>query len=152
MWFRGQIFYYLLFWFVGWFSGLFGGETTTKAPSVTTTTLSPLLPIGLNGLQSPAQWLTMLAHHIATTKPPPIKKETPKRAKYDDYQVWRVAPSTQAHVDYLREYKASSDGEKIHWLKGPAMRYLMFGYKLHFSWIGNSFEIFLFSAEVQRIS
>lgn len=86
---------------------------------MTTTTHSPL-----SALQSPDQWLSMLASHMATTtaKPPRMKVETPIRVKYDDYQVWRVMPSTQAHVDFLREYKTSSDGEKIHWLKGPAMR------------------------------
>lgn len=106
-----------------WFSGLFGGETTTKAPSTTTTTTthSPLIA---SALQSPHQWLTMLASHMATTtaKPSHMKTETPKRVKYDNYQVWRVTPSTQAHVDFLREYKSSSDGERIRWLKGPAMR------------------------------
>lgn len=106
--------------FADWFSGLFGTEKTTKAPPVTTTTMhSPL-----NALQSPDQWLSILASHMATTttKPTRMKIETPKRVKYDDYQVWRVMPSTQAHVDFLREYKTGSDGEKIHWLKGPAMR------------------------------
>lgn len=114
--------------FADWFTGLFGGETTTKAPPIITTTRSPLLA---NALQSPHQWLNLLASHMATTtvKPPRMKTETPKRVKYDDYQVWRVTPSTQAHVDFLREYKMSSDGERIHWLKGPSMRWHCF--KLH---------------------
>lgn len=66
----------------------------------------------------------MLAQHMATTtaKPPRKQKEIPKRIKYEDYQVWRISPSTQAHVDFLRDFKASSDGEKVQWLKGPALR------------------------------
>lgn len=72
---------------------------------------------------NPQQWLAMIASHMAaTTKSPNVQEEIPKRVKYDDYQVWRVIPSTQAHLEYLREYKASADGKKIHWLKGPAMR------------------------------
>lgn len=53
------------------------------------------------------------------------KTQGPRRVKYDDYQVWRVMPSTQAHLEYLIEYKESDDSEKVHWLKGPAMRYLI---------------------------
>lgn len=118
-------------------------KTTTTS---TTTTQSPL--------QSPHQWLTMLANHMATTtaKPPRTKIETPKRAKYDDYQVWRVIPSTQAHVDFLREYKMSSDGEKIHWLKGPAMRWIQ-NISFYLKWIAYSnYVVSMISySEVQRM-
>lgn len=45
-----------------------------------------------------------------------------KRVKYDDYQVWRIMPSTHAHLEFLREYKQSDENEHMLWLKGPSMR------------------------------
>lgn len=89
------------------------------------------MPIQLNVLtpetvDKKQQWLTMIANQIQAMKPTlsPNLNQTyvPKRAKYDNYQIWRVLPSTQAHLDYLVEYKESDDEEKVHWLKGPAMR------------------------------
>lgn len=66
----------------------------------------------------------MLTTKIKEIRKPPSVNRTSvlKRVKYEDYQIWRLLPSTQAHVDYLRELKESNEYEKLLWLKGPAMR------------------------------
>lgn len=46
----------------------------------------------------------------------------PKRVTYDDYQIWRIAPSTPAHLEFLQEYKSFDYSERIVWLKGPSMK------------------------------
>lgn len=96
-----------------WIGSLFG-----MTPPPKTTTQNPL--------NNPNHWLAVLASHVATTTAKPTikrpEKEASKRAKYDDYQIWRISPSTNAHLEFLREYKGSSDGGKIQWLKGPSMR------------------------------
>lgn len=52
------------------------------------------------------------------------KKENnaPKRVTYDDYQIWRIVPSTTGHLEFLQEYKDSDYGENVAWLKGPSLR------------------------------
>lgn len=49
------------------------------------------------------------------------KKNSP-RVSYDNYQIWRVIPSTQGHLEFLRDYKDFDDSEQVLWLKGPSMR------------------------------
>lgn len=46
----------------------------------------------------------------------------PKRVTYDDYQIWRITPSTTTHMEFLSEYKTYDTSEKIVWLKGPSMK------------------------------
>lgn len=50
------------------------------------------------------------------------KNTGPKRVVYDDYQIWRITPSTQAHLEFLQEYKSFDYSERIVWLKGPSMK------------------------------
>lgn len=59
----------------------------------------------------------------APTAPPANRTHVLRRVKYDDYQILRLIPATNAQLEFLREYKESEDGEKVQWLKGPAMRY-----------------------------
>lgn len=46
----------------------------------------------------------------------------PKRVNYDNYQIWRITPSTAEHLEFLQEYKDNDDRESIVWLKGPSIR------------------------------
>lgn len=68
----------------------------------------------------------MLTAHMATMQSPTIstmnRTGALKRMKYDDYQIWRIVPSTHAHLEFLREFKESDDSQNVLWLKGPAMR------------------------------
>lgn len=70
----------------------------------------------------------MLAAHMATMDSPTpstVNRTTgSKRVKYDDYQIWRITPSTLAQLEFLKEYKESDEHENVLWLKGPAMRLL----------------------------
>lgn len=70
----------------------------------------------------------MLAAHMATMESPTpstVNRTTgSKRVKYDDYQIWRITPSTLAQLEFLKEYKESDGHENVLWLKGPAMRLL----------------------------
>lgn len=70
----------------------------------------------------------MLAAHMATMDSPTpstVNRTTgSKRVKYDDYQIWRITPSTLAQLEFLKEYKESDGHENVLWLKGPAMRLL----------------------------
>lgn len=84
-------------------------EATTAQPSTDMKNqLFSMLATKLDGIRKPSTAVNRTA--------------ALKRVKYDDYQIWRMLPSTQAHVDYLRELKESNDYEKLLWLKGPAMR------------------------------
>lgn len=70
-----------------------------------------------------------IASHMAKLQLPspsatPNRKGEIKRVNYDDYQIWRVLPSTHQHLEYLREYKESDSSERVLWLKGPSMRLL----------------------------
>lgn len=104
---------------VGWLSSIFPTESAVQGVSQDSSTQ-----------QTPAesnqqnQLLTMLATKLgsATRKPSMNVTAAPKRVKYDDYQIWRLMPSTQAHVEYLREVKETNEYAKLLWLKGPAMR------------------------------
>lgn len=49
-------------------------------------------------------------------------KYVPKRVNYDNYQIWRITPSTTDHLQFLLDYKASDYSEQILWLKGPSLR------------------------------
>lgn len=68
----------------------------------------------------------LLANHMATTTKPPEadvnRPGVPRKVSYTNYQLWRLTPKTDAQVDYLREYKYSSDGQKVQWWKGPARK------------------------------
>lgn len=69
----------------------------------------------------------ILSNHMATTEKSPSTDDVnrpgvPRRKSYNNYQLWRLSPKTDAQVDYLREYKYSSDGEKIQWWKGPSRK------------------------------
>lgn len=128
--------------FSGWIAGLFGLDSpTTTTTTTSTTTHSPptttqqnFLSI-VNPLQSPQQWLTFLAGHMATSTSNQAssgqqttstdKPEKARSKNYSNFQLWRLIPSDQNQLNYLREYKESSDSERIHWLKGPAMRYII---------------------------
>lgn len=70
----------------------------------------------------------MLAAHMATMDSPTpstVNRTTgSKRVKYNDFQIWRITPSTLAHLEFLKEYKESDEHENVLWLKGPAMRLL----------------------------
>lgn len=104
--------------------GLFGTESTSTSTTTTTTTGRPFLAIS-NPLHNPQNWMGILANHMATTtvKPGIVNRPgVPQKISYANYQLWRLTPKSDAQVDYLREYKLSSDGEKIQWWKGPAMR------------------------------
>lgn len=112
---------------LGWFPnfGLFssGATTTTVKPeSVEVTTKKPSSTIDAN------KWIEMLGSHLATMQSPSSTASTMnrthvlKRVKYDDYQIWRIVPSTQAQLEFLREYKESDESENVMWLKGPSMR------------------------------
>lgn len=72
------------------------------------------------------KWLDMLTSHLATMQSPTAsnmnRTTVLKRVKYDDYQIWRIMPSTQAQLEFLREYKQSDEYENVLWLKGPSMR------------------------------
>lgn len=76
------------------------------------------------------KWFEMLTAHMATMQSPTVstmnRTGSLKRVKYDDYQIWRIVPSTQAHLEFLREYKESEDSQNVLWLKGPAMRLFTF--------------------------
>lgn len=104
----------------GWFSNLFTNtETSTKVETINeVTTLKP------STTTSPTnQLLAMLATQMTSIRRPSMNKTSiQKRVKYDDFQIWRLMPSTQAHLEYLREFKKSDEFGNIHWLKGPAMR------------------------------
>lgn len=109
---------------VGWFSNLFSNGVTT-----TTTTVTPE-PVQVTTEKSSTldskKWLDMLASHLATMQSPTPstmnRTSVLKRVKYDDYQIWRIMPSTQAQLEFLREYKESDEYENVLWLKGPSMR------------------------------
>lgn len=67
----------------------------------------------------------MLSAHMATMQTPSNsmnRTNVSRRVKYDDYQIWRITPSTQAHLEFLRESKDVGEFENVRWLKGPAMR------------------------------
>lgn len=68
----------------------------------------------------------MLTAHMATMQSPTVstmnRTGALKRMKYDDYQIWRIVPSTHAQLEFLREFKESDDSQNVLWLKGPAMR------------------------------
>ncbi|XP_031627143.1 uncharacterized protein LOC116343295 isoform X2 [Contarinia nasturtii] len=101
-----------------WFSNLFskGDSTTTVKPEATTQSTDG------------KKWIEMLSAHMATMQTPSSQSSSMnrtnvlRRVKYDDYQIWRVTPSTQAHLEFLRESKDTGEFENVRWLKGPAMR------------------------------
>lgn len=99
--------------------------TTTRAPEATTAAARPTLPS--IPLPDTKKWLETIASHMAKLQIPspssnPSRKGEAKRAKYDDYQIWRVTPATHANLEYLREYKEQDSSERVLWLKGPSMR------------------------------
>lgn len=106
-----------------WFSNLFSSdESTTKA--TTNDDVSTSKPIISNEKKN--EWLAMLAAHMGTMTTPTTQQTNRtnilRRVKYDDYQIWRIIPSTHAQLEFLREYKESDENERVRWLKGPAMR------------------------------
>lgn len=104
----------------GWFSNLFTNtEASTKVEAIIeVTTLKPSTTISPQN-----QLLAMLATQMTSIRRPSMNRTSiQKRVKYDDFQIWRLMPSTQAHLEYLREFKRSDEFGNIHWLKGPAMR------------------------------
>lgn len=125
-----------------WFSSLFsGGTTTTVKPepvAVASTAATPAVAPDAN------KWFEMIASHMATMNPSSTastmnRTQVLKRTKYDDYQIWRITPSTLAHLEFLKEYKQSDEHENVLWLKGPAMRLLVF--ILKYFWICTRFLI-----------
>lgn len=107
-----------------WFSSLlYGSETTTIDPIQ-----SEVMPTKASIISNEKknEWFAMLAAHMGTmttpTTHPMNRSNVLRRIKYDDYQIWRVTPATQAQLAVLREYKESDEEDKISWLKGPALR------------------------------
>lgn len=82
-----------------------------------------------------------MAAHMATMQSPSAPTSTLnrtnvlKRVRYDDYQIWRIIPSTLAQLEFLKEYKESDEHENVLWLKGPAMRFF------HGFFFKNSFQL-----------
>lgn len=103
---------------LGWLSSLFHTENSVDGVSGSSTQQTPIESSQHN------QLLSMLATKLAsgTRKPSINVTSVPRRVKYEDYQIWRLMPSTQAHVEYLREVKETNEYSKLLWLKGPAMR------------------------------
>lgn len=52
----------------------------------------------------------------------PTVKSKLRRKKYDDYQLWRISPKSKEDINYLEDFKMSTEGLKIHWLKGPSSK------------------------------
>lgn len=128
-----------------WFSGLFLTETTTtvKPDPVEVTTEKPA-----NSLDA-KKWFEMIAAHMATMQSPPASTSTLnrtnvlKRVRYDDYQIWRIIPSTLAQLEFLKEYKESDEHENVLWLKGPAMRFFHgFFFSIHCFEFGSCKHLF----------
>lgn len=57
-----------------------------------------------------------------TVKPLPVPSDINVKITYDNYQVWRLMPSTDEHLRFLKEYRLSADGERLQWWKGPTLR------------------------------
>lgn len=109
--------------FLDWFANLFLGGSTSVP-------IEPLPTTEANALKFPSPpntklFLEMLTSQMATAaaKIHAKNQNGPKRMSYENYQIWRLAPSTTGHVEFLREYKESDYKEHIMWLKGPSMRY-----------------------------
>lgn len=116
----------------GWFSNLF-----SSGESVTVTTVKPQTIDATTEQSSDGKkWLELLTAHMVTMQAPTASTMNHtnilKRVKYDDYQILRLIPSTHAQLEFLREYKETADGENVHWLKGPAMRYFVHFYSTFF--------------------
>lgn len=117
--------------FAGWFSNLF-----SKGESTTTTTAKPesvdVTTEKSSSTLDGKKWFEMLTAHMATMQLPTPTSSTMnrtsvlRRMKYDDYQIWRIVPSTHAQLEFLREYKESDEHQNVLWLKGPAMRLFIF--------------------------
>lgn len=112
--------------FLDWFSNLFSNSEST-----TTTTIKPdpveVTTEKLSSSLDSKKWFELLTAHMATMQTPATattvnRTNVLRRVKYDDYQIWRIIPSTQAQLEFLREYKNSDENENVLWLKGPAMR------------------------------
>lgn len=48
----------------------------------------------------------------------------PKRKFYNKYQMWRIYPTTKEHVNFLEDFRFSTEENEIQWWKGPTLRYL----------------------------
>lgn len=109
----------------------------------------PILTI-VDPLRNPQNWIGILAHHIvnststttgnpllqalatrmstrgtttSTTTTTTSRPDVPRRISYDKYQIWRLKPQDEGQVRALEEFKKGEDGVKMHWLKGPSLRW-----------------------------
>lgn len=56
-------------------------------------------------------------------KPVTVITAASTRVHYDNYQLWRVSPSTEMHLQFLENYRDTPRGSKLLWWKGPTLRY-----------------------------
>lgn len=105
----------------GWFFGLFGNEESKPQTVTTTTTKRPFLTVD-NPMHKPHNWLGILANHLAVNKPSNQTPVGPQKVSYDNYQLWRLMPESDDQVKFLEDYRATPEGAKLQWWKGPTLR------------------------------
>lgn len=93
-------------------------------------TLSPVFDPG-RPVNAPTNWNTVLntiRNVTQSIRPipqvPHIYSENYDSIKnnYDGYQMWRILPTTQEHVNILTEYRQNEEDISLIWLKGPSLR------------------------------
>lgn len=111
---------------LGWFVNLFSGGSTTPSPkdssaeaNANKVTPVPNSKIILDMLTSQ---MANAATKIQASAAAKNQNTGPKRVNYDNYQIWRITPSTTEHLQFLQEYKDSDYSESVLWLKGPSMK------------------------------
>lgn len=98
-------------------------EPTTTTVKPTTVTKRPFLSVS-NPLHNPQAWMSILAHHLATTASPtssPISA-APEKMTYTNYQLWRLHPHSESELNFLTEYRDTAEGSALQWWRGPTMR------------------------------
>lgn len=94
-------------------------EVSPSAPSTTTVSsaTSPETP-SYDFLEMFTNYISPKQKSLTGAKP----KSRLRRKKYDGYQLWRLFPSTKDDAKFIEEFKMSSEGVRVHWLKGPSWK------------------------------
>lgn len=100
-------------------------EISPSAPSDPTTVPTTVVPLASTSEPPSYDFFEMFTNYISpkqksltTAKP----KTRPRRKKYDGYQLWRLLPSSKDEAKFIEEFKMSSGGVHVHWLKGPSLK------------------------------
>lgn len=95
-------------------------EIATEPPPTTSTVRSNKSSTDKPSLiEMLSQYFSPTETKLSGEQPTTVKL---RRKKYDGYQLWRIYSTTKDDVNSIEDFKMSSEGLKVHWLKGPSTK------------------------------